>query len=329
MSQESEKEVPQPSKSAPLRWERAVLENIVLAHVREQQRARRWRYAWRFAVLLAVLVMWAVNQDLFPTTEGRMNERHTAVIEIDGVLAAGGEVDADAVIAGLQAAYEDRATAGVVLRINSPGGSPVQAGLIADEMRRLRAKHPDVPLYAVVEEVCASGGYYIAAAAERIYVDKASLVGSIGVLMDGFGFTGVMDKLGVERRLLTAGENKGFLDPFSPMTEAQRTHARTMLDAIHQQFIDVVRTGRGARLKENPELFSGLIWTGERSVALGLADDLGSLRSVARDAIKADSLVDFTARDDLIERVAKRVGLSAGQALGARLGLTPSVPQLR
>jgi protease-4 len=215
------------------------------------------------------------------------------------------------------------------MRINSPGGSPVQAGLISDEMRRLRAAHPEVPLYAVVEEICASGGYYVAAAADRIYVDKASLVGSIGVLMDGFGFTEAMEKVGVERRLLTAGENKGFLDPFSPLSDGQREHARRMLGVIHQQFIDTVRKGRGDRLKDAPELFSGLVWTGQTSIELGLADELGSLRSVARDVVKAEDMVDFTRRANLAERLAKRVGMGAGQAIARELGIGTQATRLR
>jgi protease-4 len=215
----------------------------------------------------------------------------------------------------LQDAFEDKNTQGVILRINSPGGSPVQAGYINDEIHRLRALHPDIPLYVVIEDICASGGYYVAAAADKIYVNKASLVGSIGVLMDGFGFTGAMDKLGVERRLLTAGENKGFLDPFSPMNAKQKEYAQTMLAEIHQQFIDVVRNGRGERLKETPEMFSGLIWTGEKSIALGLADDIGSVDSVARDVIKAGEIVDYTAEEKLTDRLARRFGVGAASAL--------------
>ena len=204
---------------------------------------------------------------------------------------------------------------GVILRINSPGGSPVQAGLINDEIRRLRSKHPETPLYAVVEDVCASGGYYVAAAADKIYVNKASIVGSIGVLMDGFGFTGTMEKLGVDRRLLTAGNNKGFLDPFSPQNPNQTAHAQVMLDDIHQQFIDVVKTGRGARLKETPEMFSGLMWTGDQSVKLGLADDFGSVDSVARDVIKAEKVLDYSVRDNIAERFARRLGAGAVNSL--------------
>jgi protease-4 len=311
-------------------WERAVLERLVMATVDEQRRARRWRIFFRFVglgiglLILASAFGWIQSPDTVAATG-----RHTAVVEIQGVLDAGGEVDADGVIDALRLAFKDGATAGVVMRINSPGGSPVQAGLISDEMRRLRAQYPSTPLYAVIEEICASGGYYVAAAADRIYVDKASLVGSIGVLMDGFGFTEAMGKVGVERRLLTAGENKGFLDPFSPLSDVQREHARKMLRTIHDQFIDTVRKGRGDRLKETPDMFSGLVWTGATSVELGLADEIGSLRSVARDVIKAEELVDYTRRANLAERLAKRVGMSAGQVMARHLGVSGEAPRLR
>ena len=313
----------------PPGWERGVVERLVMATVDEQRRARRWKIFFRFAALGVVLLAMASAFGWIHSPETVTAGRHTAVVEVHGVLDAGGEVDADAVIDALRLAFKDSGTAGVVMRINSPGGSPVQAGLISDEMRRLRAQHPNTPLYAVVEEICASGGYYVAAAADRIYVDKASLVGSIGVLMDGFGFTEAMGKFGVERRLLTAGENKGFLDPFSPLSEVQREHARKMLGTIHAQFIDTVRKGRGDRLKETPDIFSGLIWTGATSVELGLADEIGSLRSVARDVIKAEELVDFTRRANLAERLAKRVGMSAGQALARQLGVSGEAPRVR
>jgi protease-4 len=219
------------------------------------------------------------------------------------------------VIAALQAAFKDKNTQGVVLRINSPGGSPVQSQTIYDEMRRLRKKYPEIPLYAVVEDVCASGGYFVAAGADRIYVGKASIVGSIGVLMNGFGFTGLMEKIGVERRLITAGENKGMLDPFSPLEEKDKEHVKKMMGDIHQQFIGVVREGRGKRLKETPEMFSGLIWTGEKSIEMGLADGLGTLDSVARDVVKAEDIVDYTQKETVVEKFAKRFGASAATAL--------------
>ena len=237
------------------------------------------------------------------------------MVSLNGVIQSKGEANAEKMMAALQSAFEEKNSVGVVLRINSPGGSPVQAGMINDEIRRLRAKYPDKPLYAVVEDMCASGGYYVAVAADKIYVNKSSIVGSIGVLMDGFGFTGAMDKVGVERRLLTAGANKGFLDPFSPQAETHKTHAQSMLNDIHQQFIDVVKTGRGNRLKETPDMFSGLMWTGVQSVQLGLADEFGSVDSVARDVIKAEKVLDYSLKDNIAERFAKRLGAGAVNGL--------------
>ena len=240
------------------------------------------------------------------------------MVEIKGEIASGADASAEFVVAAMQAPpSRTPARRRVVLLINSPGGSPVQAGIINDEIRRLKAKHKK-PVYAVVEESCASAAYYIAAAADQIFVDKASIVGSIGVLMDGFGFTGLMDKLGVERRLLTAGENKGFLDPFSPQTETHRAHAQQMLDQIHRQFIDVVKAGRGKRLKETPELFSGLFWTGQQAVELGLADQLGNLDFVAREVVKAEELVDYTRRENVAERLAKQLRRGHRRRRGAR-----------
>ena len=257
--------------------------------------------------MLVTLVDWG--------TEAAHQERHTALIELTGIIEPKGTANAEKMIESLQSAFKEKNVAGVIVRINSPGGSPVQAGLINDEIRRLRAKHPETPLYAVVEDVCASGSYYVAVAADKIYVDKASIVGSIGVLMDGFGFTGTMERLGVDRRLLTAGNNKGFLDPFSPPNPNQTAHAQVMLDGIHQQFIDVVKSGRGARLKETPEMFSGLMWTGDQSIKLGLADDFGSVDSVARDVIKAEKVLDYSVKDNIAERFAKRLGAGAVNSL--------------
>jgi protease-4 len=304
-------------------WERSVLEKVAMGSLQEQRRARRWGIFFKllgFTYLFALLFValgWLGKHD------GAHPGKHTAVVEIQGVIGADQPGSADNVMAGLQEAFKDKNTQGVVLRINSPGGSPVQAGHINDEIRRLRVKYPNIPLYAVVEDVCASGGYYVAAAADKIYVNESSIVGSIGVLMDGFGFSGTMEKLGVERRLLTAGENKGFLDPFSPLDPNQREHAQTMLNAIHAQFIKVVREGRGERLKDSPELFSGLMWTGLKSVDMGLADGLGSLEYVAREIIKAEDLVDFTPRENIAERVAKRFGAAMAEAFirfGANYG---------
>lgn len=290
-------------------WERKTLEKLAFSALDEQRKARRWGIFFKlvgFAYLITVLfavVDWNFGSDHL--------ERHTAMVNFQGVIDAKGESSAEKLIAALQGAFEEKNSAGVVLRINSPGGSPVQAGLVNDEIRRLRALHPDKPLYAVVEDVCASGGYFVAVAADKIYVNKASIVGSIGVLMDGFGFTGLMDKVGVERRLMTAGENKGILDPFSPATEKQKAHVQGMLNDIHKQFIDVVKAGRGQRLKETPDMFSGLMWTGERSIELGLADDYGSVESVARDVIKAEKILDYSVHDNIAERFAKKFGAGA------------------
>lgn len=309
---------PNDPRNAP-DWERKTLEKLAFAALSEQKARRRWGIFFKlvgFAYLAAVLV---AVMDWAPSSEPASSERHTALINVYGAIEAKGEVSADKINAALQSAFEDKNTAGVLLRINSPGGSPVQSGIIFDEMRRLKAKHPDIPLYAVVEDLCASGGYYIAAGADKIYVNKASIVGSIGVLMNGFGFTGAMEKLGVERRLLTAGEHKGFLDPFSPVNPAQKAHVEAMLGAIHQQFIDVVKLGRGKRLQETPDMFSGLVWTGEQSIKLGLADELGTVDSVARDVIKAEKLVDYSVKENLAERFAKRLGADAASGFGRGL----------
>lgn len=305
-------------------WERDVLEKLVFASIKEQRAARRWRFASRLlwsAVVL--LVLWMV---FFKDTATKATTTpHTAVVEIKGEIAAGADAGAEFVVAAMRSAFEDSGSRAVVLLINSPGGSPVQAGIINDEMVRLKAKY-DKPLYVVVEESCASAAYYIASAADEIFVDKASIVGSIGVLMDGFGFTGVMDKLGVERRLLTAGENKGFLDPFSPMSEKQHEYAQQMLDQIHQQFIGVVKKGRGAKLKETPEMFSGLFWTGQQAVEMGLADKIGSLDYVAREVVKAEDVVDYTRRDNVAERLAKKFGAAIGAgSVQAMRGMLPTI----
>ena len=228
-----------------------------------------------------------------------------------GEIAPDTEASAERIVAGLKSAFEDKNARAIVLRINSPGGSPVQAGIVNDEIKRLKAKH-NKPVYAVVEEICASGAYYIAVAADEIYVDKASLVGSIGVLMDGFGFTGTMEKLGVERRLLTAGENKGMLDPFSPQNEKHTAYAKAMIDQIHQQFIGVVKQGRGARLKDDQNTFSGLFWNGDEAIKLGLVDKVGNLDFVAREIVKAEEIIDYTTHDNLAERFAKRFGAAIG-----------------
>ena len=297
-------------------WERELIANLATAALKEQRRARRWGIFFKvltFAYLTFILVL-AVDWKTRGET-GAGGKKHTAMVDVSGVIAPGTDASAERVTSALQAAFKDKNTQGVVVRCNSPGGSPVQAQTIYDEMRRLRKQYPDIPLYTVVEDVCASGGYFVAVGADRIFVSKASIVGSVGVLMNGFGFTGLMEKLGVERRLITAGENKGMLDPFSPMTDKDVEHARQLMGDIHQQFIGVVREGRGKRLKESPDTFSGLIWTGQKSVELGLADGLGSLESVARDVVKAEDIVDFSARESVVERFARRFGASAASTL--------------
>ena len=292
-------------------WERATLERLVFATLNEQKSTRRWKTFVRLSWLLFfVILLWMAFQRATPAIDASVP--HTAVIEIKGEIAQGADASAEFVNAALRTAFEDEGAKAIVLLINSPGGSPVQAGMMNDEILRLKAKHKK-PVYAVVEESCASAAYYIAVSADQIFVDKASVVGSIGVLMDGFGFTGLMDKLGVERRLLTAGENKGFLDPFSPQSDKQRAFAQSMLDQIHQQFIAVVKTGRGNRLKETPEMFSGLFWSGQQAVELGLADHLGNLDYVAREVVKVEEIIDYTRRDNVAERLAKKFGAAMGE----------------
>jgi protease IV len=292
-------------------WERATLEKLAFAALNEQKATRRWKTFVRLAWLaFFVALVWMLLHRGTPASDATVP--HTAVVEIKGEIASGADASAEFVNAALRAAFEDEGAKAIVLLINSPGGSPVQAGMMNDEILRLKAKHKK-PVYAVVEETCASAAYYIAVSADKIYVDKASIVGSIGVLMDGFGFTGLMEKLGVERRLLTAGENKGFLDPFSPQNEKQRVFAQAMLDQIHQQFIGVVKAGRGKRLKETPEMFSGLFWSGQQAVELGLADQLGNLDYVAREVVKTDEIIDYTRRDNVAERLAKKFGAAMGE----------------
>src|SRR3989338_1174068 len=294
-------------------WERATREKLAFSALAEQRAARRWTGFWRLMWLLrAGAVLWMV----FRSDAGvaSVSTPHTALIEIRGEIAAGAEASADNVVTSLNAAFEDAGAQAVVLLIDSPGGSPVQAGIINDEITRLKALH-NKKVYAVVEETCASAAYYIAAAADNIYVDKASLVGSIGVLMDGFGFTGLMDKLCVERRLMTAGANKAMLDPFSPQDAEQTAYIQSMLGEIHSQFITVVRAGRGERLKETPDTFSGLVWSGQKAIALGLVDGLGSLDYVAREVVKAEEVVDYTQRENLGMRLARQLGASVGEGI--------------
>ena len=322
----------QPSDSAPNPPERPAapratphrtrdpLERLVLDALAEQRRSRRWSLALRTAWFAFVVIVTVVLMDpqWFDAEPGGP---HSALVEISGVIADGGETNADRIVAGLRAAFEDSDTAGVIVRINSPGGTPVQAGYISDEIVRLRALYPDTPLYAVIADIAASGGYYVAAAADAIYASRSSLVGSIGVLMDGFGFVGAMDKLGVERRLIAAGDHKGFLDPFSPARDEELAHFRSLLDEVHAEFIHVVKRGRGDRLADDADIFSGLIWTGARGRKLGLVDEFGSSGYVAREVIGAEDIVDFTSRPSHLDTLADRLGASVARTLGAALNL--------
>lgn len=300
-------------------WERRLLEKIAFASIKEQRARRRWGVFFKLAVLVYLIAGLVLLVDWEGGSEKLADGKHTALVNVRGVINSTGDATAEKINGALQSAFEDKSTAGVILRINSPGGSPVQSGIVYDEIRRLRAKYPEINLYVVVEDLCASGGYYIASAADKIFVDKASIVGSIGVLMDGFGFTGAMERLGVERRLLTAGDNKGFLDPFSPQDEKQKEHAQVLLGEIHRQFIDVVRQGRGKRLKETPEMFSGLMWTGSQSIAMGLADGYGTVDSVARDVIKVEKILDYSIKENIAERFAKRLGAEVSQSIVMKL----------
>jgi protease-4 len=329
-SQAAAAEQPRSFATAPKKdgWERDVLEKLAYATLKEQRARRRWGIFFKLAFLgVIVFALWMAF-DLGGADVESVGT-HTALIEIDGTIEPGSNGAADAVIPALNRAYADASSVGVILRINSPGGSPVQAGMINDEILRLRKAYPRKPLYVVVDEICASGGYYIAAAADKIYVNKASIVGSIGVLMEGFGFTGLMDKVGIERRLMTAGENKGFMDPFSPQSQKQANYAQDMLNEVHQQFINVVRQGRGKRLKETPETFSGLFWSGSKAVEIGLADGFGTVDTVARDELKAEDIVDYTQHEGLSERLLKKFGGAVGTAAMASIWSAAAKPSMR
>jgi protease-4 len=309
-------------------WEREVLEKLAFASLREQRAQRRWNIFFRLATLSIVLFAIWLAMDLGSSDKSAVTS-HTALIEIDGTIESGGRSAADAIIPALNNAYAEKGAVGVILHINSPGGSPVQAGIINDEIARLRIAYPQKPLYVVVGEMCASGGYYVAAAADKVFVNKASIVGSIGVLMDGFGATGLMEKIGVERRLVTAGDNKAFMDPFSPQAPKHKEYAQALVNEIHQQFIDVVRTGRGKRLKETPDMFSGLFWSGSKAVELGLADGFGTVESVARDELKAENIVDYTQHEGLPERVLKKFGAEVGAAAVKTMWGSAAAPSLK
>ncbi len=304
-----------PTEKGP--WERELLTRLAYASLVEQRRARRWGTVFRLGILVYLVVLLVLYSpgDWWPDDSGR----HTAVVDVRGVISDGGDASADRVVAGLRAAFEDADTAGVILRINSPGGSPVQSAYIHDEMRRLREEHPETPLYAVIGDMAASGGYFVAAAADKIYANESSIVGSIGVLMNGFGFVDAMDKVGVERRLLTAGRHKGLLDPFSPSVPEEVAHIETVLEEIHGHFIKAVRRGRGDRLAEDERLFTGLIWSGEEGVELGLVDAFGSSGQVARDVIGEETMKDFTPRRGVLDRIARRMGTALADGLANAL----------
>lgn len=294
-------------------WERKVLEDLAYAALKEQRSKRRWGYVFKGLVLLYLVAVLILMNPLGESTT--ITDEHTALVEINGLISSETEANADAVITGVRQAFESTSAKGLIIRLNTPGGSPVQAGLINDEIRRLRETRPDFPVYAVIQDVSASGGYYIAVAAEEIYADKASIVGSIGVRMDSFGFTEAIDKLGIERRSLTAGENKAFLDPFKPLKQSDVDHAENMLDNIHQQFIDVVKAGRGDRLSDDADLFSGLFWSGEQSLELGLIDGLAGSGEVSRELVGAEEIVDYTLRPSYFDRFAQQLGTRIGEIL--------------
>ena len=307
----------------PQQWERQTLEKLAFSALQEQKRSRNWGIFFKTLTFVYLFALLFIAMDWIGPGS-TVTGNHTALIDIQGEIGAEGEVTADNTISSLQTAFDDKRTKGVILRINSPGGSPVQAGIINDEIRRLRAKYPKTPLYAVIGDMCASGCYYVVAAADKIYADKASIVGSIGVLMNGFGFVDTMKKVGVERRLMTAGEHKGFLDPFGPVKPAEAKHAQQMLDEIHRQFIETIRQGRGGALKETRDMFSGLFWTGEEAIKMGLVDSLGGASYVAREVIGAEEIVDYTYRENVFDRFARRLGTAMAQTIGTDLlGRTP------
>ena len=297
----------------------SIVNRLAFAAINEQRRARRWRIFFLFLFFAYITIVGIVLIDGGGSGPGRAQlsdeGKHTALVKMPGTIAIGEKSGAEKVISGLESAFKHEETVGVILEINSPGGSPVQSAYIYDEIKRLREKYESIPIYVVVADIAASGGYFVAAAADRIYVNRSSLVGSIGVRMDNFGFVELMEKLGIERRLLTAGENKGLFDPFLPEDAGQKAHLQQMLNEVHQHFIDAVKRGRGERLSQNADLFSGLIWTGEKAIELGLVDDFGTTKSVARDVIKAETIVNFTPRSQLIDRIAERIGAVIAQQI--------------
>ena len=306
-------------------WERQALEHLLLENLKETRKARRWKAVFRVLTLVVFMGVILAIFDFHLPGRGMGAEKHTALVTLEGEISASSMANALDINSSLTAAFENENSAGVILRINSPGGSPVQAGMMNDEIHRLRKLYPGKPFYVVVEDICASGGYYVAVAGDQILVDKASLVGSIGVIMEGFGFTGLMDKLGVTRRMITAGSNKGMMDPFSKENPQQVEMIKTMIDEIHQQFIAVVKAGRGNRLKDTSEIFSGRIWNGEQAIKIGLVDGYGTVDSVARDFLKAPDILDYTMKENFAERVAKRFGAEVGAAAGKALIKTPDL----
>jgi protease-4 len=312
------------SQSEPSQWEREMLNRMVMASIAENRRSRRWGIFFKiltFAYLFIILgvFLWS---DTLQVDQIKAKE-HTALIDVKGLISSETKASADKVVTALRKAYKDKNTKGIILRMNTPGGSPVQSRYINREIGRLKKKHPDIPVYAVVSDICASGGYYIAAATDEIYADEGSIVGSIGVLINGFGFVEGMEELGIERRLLTAGKNKGILDPFSPLEQSDKVHVQRMLDQLHEQFIQTVKEGRGERLKdgEHPELFSGLFWSGEEAMKLGLVDGFGSSSYVAREVIGAEEIVDFTQKEEVWDRLARNLGAGAASAFAAMTGM--------
>lgn len=296
-------------------WERRVITKLAQASLKEQKRARRWSIFFKFLVFayITFILFMFVEPDI---SKAKITQKHTALVELQGVIADGESASADNIVSALRSAFEDEKTEGVILRINSPGGTPVQAGYIYDEILRLREKYPETPLYAVVSDMAASGGYYVASAADQIYVSNSSIVGSIGVRMDSFGVVDAMEKLGIESRTLTAGKNKALLDPFTPVNEEAMKHLQAMIDDIHLQFIDAVKKGRGDRLKEFDDLFSGLIWTGQEAVEFGLVDNIGSASHVAREVFGAEDIVEYSVEEDVLERLVDRLGASTAKMLG-------------
>lgn len=313
------------SENANQNWERQALEHLLLENLKETRKARRWKAVFRMLTLLVFVGVILAVFDFHLPGRGMGMEKHTALVTLEGEISSSSMANALDINSSLTAAFENENSVGVILRINSPGGSPVQAGMMNDEIHRLRKLYPSKPFYVVVEDICASGGYYVAVAGDQILVDKASLVGSIGVIMEGFGFTGLMDKLGVTRRMITAGSNKGMMDPFSKENPQQVEMIKTMIDEIHQQFITVVKAGRGDRLKETPEMFSGRVWNGEQAIKIGLVDGYGSVESVARDIFKTPDILDYTMKENFAERVAKRFGAEVGAAAGKALIKTPDL----